>query len=88
MRVVLAAAAACIALAACGDDSSPDLGDIERDLAEQVGEHTATPDVSVACPDDAAEGDTCDVTAPGGVRARVKIVRLEDGDVEGEVVQP
>jgi hypothetical protein len=87
---VLAAAGACLALAACGDDSdsSPDSEKVESGLAGDVEEATGTRDVTVACPDDVAEGDVCDVTAAGGIRAQVKVTRLEGDEVEGEVVPP
>jgi hypothetical protein len=88
VRYALAAAGACLALAACGDDSKPDPAEVARELGQQVAEQTGTPDVRVNCPDDVAVGDLCDVAAAGGVRAKVKVVQLEDSDVKGELVQP
>jgi hypothetical protein len=82
--VVIAAAAA---LVGCGDDSAPDLGVIERDLAAGVEEDTGTRDVTVECPEDLEEGDVCQVTAAGGVRAEVRVTGL-DGEAEGTLVQP
>ena len=83
-----AAAAACLALAACGGDSAPDVEEVESGLARVVEDTTGTRDVAVTCPDDVAEGDVCDVTAPGGVRAQVRVTRVDGSDVDGEVVQP
>ncbi len=74
-------------LAGCGDDSDADIATIERDLAAGVEEDTGTRDVTVDCPDDVGEGDVCDVTAAGGVKAQVRVTQL-DGDAEGTVVQP
>ena len=89
MRSVLAATGACLALVACGDDDSgPSLEEIEKGLARDVQETTGTRDVTVSCPDDVAEGDICDITAAGGVRAQVRVTRLDGEDADGEVVQP
>ena len=72
-----------------GDDDQPDVAAVERDLARGVEEQTGTRDVTVDCPDDVAESDVCAVSAAGGVRAQVRVTRLtDDGDVEGELVQP
>jgi hypothetical protein len=79
--------AVALALTACGDDSGPDVSKIERDLAAGVEADTGTRDVAVECPDDVAEGDACDVTAAGGVKAQVRVTRLDD-EAEGELVQP
>ena len=77
-----------LAFAACGDDDSePDVATIERDLAAGVEQDTGTRDVSVDCPEDVGEGDVCQVTAAGGVKAQVRVTRLDD-QAEGEVVQP
>ena len=72
-----------LALGGCGggdEPQEPSGGELERDLARQVEERTGTEDVTVDCPDGAGEGDVCDVTAPGGVRAKVT--------VDGEPVTP
>ena len=45
---------------------------IESDLAAGVEQDTGTRDVTVECPDDVGEGDTCQVTAAGGVKAQVQ----------------
>jgi hypothetical protein len=77
-----------VAFAACGDDDSgPDVGAIERDLAVGVEQDTGTNDVSVDCPEDVGEGDVCQVTAAGGVHAQIRVTQLDD-QVEGELVQP
>jgi hypothetical protein len=82
------ATAAAIALIGCGDEeSTPETDQIVRALEHDVQQQTGTQDVLVACGEDVGEGDLCDVTAAGGVKAKVKITRLEDGEVEG-VVQP
>jgi hypothetical protein len=65
----------------------PDVGVIERDLAAGVEEDTGTRDVTVECPEDVGEGDVCQVTAAGGVKAEVRVTGL-DGDAEGTLVQP
>jgi hypothetical protein len=87
---VLAAAGACLALAACGNgsESGLDVEKIEGDLAQDVEDATGTRDVTVTCSADVVEGDLCDVTAAGGVRAQVRVTRLDDGEVDGEVVPP
>ena len=82
--VVIAAA---IAVVGCGDDPEVDVGGIERDLAAGVEEDTGTRGVTVDCPEGVEEGDVCQATAPGGVKAEVRVTRL-DGEAEGTVVQP
>jgi hypothetical protein len=85
----LVVAVGAVALVGCGDDeAAPDTAQVEGDLARIVQEQTGTRDVRVSCPGDVGEGDLCDVSAPGGLQAQVKVTRLEDGGVEGEVVQP
>ena len=79
--------AVALAFAACGDDPGPDVGAVERGLAAGVEEDTGTRDVTVDCPEDVGEGDVCQVTAAGGVKAQVRVTRL-DGQAEGELVQP
>jgi len=81
-------AVAAAALAACGDDAETDAGRAEGELAGIVEQQTGTEDVVVSCPDDVGEGDVCDVAAPGGVRAQVRVTRLDEDGVEGQVVQP
>jgi hypothetical protein len=77
-----------LAFAACGDDNNePDVATVERDLAAGVEQDTGTRDVNVDCPEDVGEGDVCQVTAAGGVKAQVRVTRLDD-TAEGEVVQP
>ena len=76
------------ALAACGDDAETDVARTEEELVRIVEQQTGTEEVAVSCPDDVGEGDVCDVTAPGGVRAQVRVTRLDDDGVEGQVVQP
>jgi hypothetical protein len=76
------------ALAACGDDAETDVARAEGELAGIVEQQTGTEDVVVSCPDDVGEGDVCDVAAPGGVRAQVRVTRLDEDAVEGQVVQP
>ena len=79
--------AAAVAVLGCGDDSSVDVGGIERDLAAGVEEDTGTRDVTVDCPEDVDEGDVCQLSAPGGLKAEVRVTRL-DGEAEGTVEQP
>jgi hypothetical protein len=68
-------------LGACGGgDSASGTRELERDLTRTVEQQTGTRDVVVDCPDDAEGGDVCDVTAPGGVRAKVT--------ADGKIVQP
>jgi hypothetical protein len=76
------------ALAGCGDDSTEDPADIARELERDVQDQTGTEDVRVLCDEDVGEGDLCEVRAAGGLRAQVRITRLEDSEVDGEVVQP
>jgi hypothetical protein len=78
-----------LALAGCGDDDArPDYDEIVSKLADDVQEQTGTRQVVVLCQGNLAEGELCDVRAPGGLKAKVRITRLDDGDVDGEVVQP
>lgn len=91
-RYFLVAAAACLALAGCGEETL-DTGQIEDEIAPSIEEQTGTRDVSVECPDDieAEEGGEfdCDVTARGGVEAAVTVTQEDDeGNVRWEVVQP
>jgi hypothetical protein len=79
--------AAALALAACGDESKPDVGKITDDLAHDVQAETGTRDVHVVCPDDVSEGDVCDMTAAGGLKAKIRVTQI-DGDAKGEIVQP
>ena len=79
---------AALALAGCGEDGATDVDDVTQQLVRDVERQTGTQDVLVECDDDVSEGDLCDVTAAGGLKAQVKITKLDDGDVEGEVVQP
>lgn len=83
----LVAVAATVAVIGCGDDSAEDVGGIERDLAAGAEEDTGTRDVTVDCPEDVEEGDVCQLTAPGGLKAEVRVTRL-DGEAEGTVEQP
>ena len=77
-----------VALAACGDDAETDVARTEGELARIVEQQTGTEEVVVSCPEDVGEGDVCDVAAPGGVQAQVRVTRLDDDAVEGQVVQP
>lgn len=91
MRYILVIAVA-LSLAACGE-ATLDTGNIEDEIAPQVADQTGTKDVELSCPDDveAKKGDEfeCDVTAAGGVEAKVKVVQENDeGDVNWELVQP
>jgi hypothetical protein len=79
--------AAALVLSACGDEPKPDIGKITDDLARDVQEQTGTQDVRVACPDDVSEGDLCDVTAAGGLKAKIRITEIDDG-AKGQIVQP
>jgi hypothetical protein len=81
---------AAIALGACGDESAPkpEPDVVEEQLAQEVEDETGTKGVVIDCPDDPEEGDLCDVGAAGGVRAKVRITRLEGAVVDGTVVQP
>ena len=76
------------ALGACGDDAETDVARTEEELVRIVEQQTGTDEVAVSCPSDVGEGDVCDVTAPGGVQAQVRVTRLDGDAVEGEVVQP
>ena len=77
------------ALAGCGDDAAPpDTARLEGDLARIVQQQTGTRDARVSCSGDVGEGDLCDVSAPGGLQAQIRVTQLEDDDVQGEVVQP
>ena len=77
-----------VALAGCGGEpeSAPD--DLEEQLASEIQQETGTQGVTVSCPDDPEENDFCDLTASGGLKAQVRITRIDDAEVDGEVVQP
>ena len=77
-----------LALAGCGSESDPEPDNLEEQLASEIQEETGTQRVAVRCPDDPEEGDLCDLTASGGLKAKVRITRIDDADVDGEVVQP
>ena len=80
---------AAIALIGCGDEPAPEPDNLEAQLADEVQEETGTPGVIlVDCPEDPEVGDRCDVLAGAGLKAKVRITRLEDAEVDGEVVQP
>jgi hypothetical protein len=76
-----------VLLAGCGDDSAPDVAEVEQDLARVVQERTGTQGARVECPEDVGEGDSCDVIAPGGVRASIKVTRLGD-EADGDLLLP
>ena len=87
--VVLAAAAL---LGGCGEDTL-DTSQIEEEITPAIEEQTGTREVGVDCPDDieAEEGADfeCDLTAQGGVEAKVKVTQEDDeGNVRWEVVRP
>jgi len=91
-RYLAVAAAVSLALAACGE-STLEASDIEEDITPQVEEQTGTHEVVVDCPDDieAEEGGTfeCDLTAEGGIEAKVEITQEDDdGNVRWRVVRP
>jgi hypothetical protein len=79
---------AALALAACGEDDGSDLTEVTKALERDVQEQTGTGDVRVVCPEEVSEGDVCEVRAPGGLQAQVRITRLDGDDVDGEIVQP
>jgi hypothetical protein len=66
----------------------PDVAAVERELARDVEVQTGTERVSVECADDVGEGDVCAVSAAGGVKAEVRVTRLDGDEADGEVVQP
>ena len=84
--------AACLALSACGEDKL-DTANIEDEIAPRLAEDYGTKDAEVSCPDDvsAEEGGAfnCDVTAPGGVEAKVRVTQQDDdGNVTWEPLAP
>jgi hypothetical protein len=85
-RYLLVAVA--LALTACGGDDKPDIQEIEGQLDRIVQEQTGTQDLTVSCADEVSEGDVCDVTAPGGLQAEIRVTRLDGESVEGELVRP
>jgi hypothetical protein len=76
------------ALAGCGHADQPDTDAVTNALARDVAQQTGTPNVNVVCRDGVSEGDLCDVSAEGGLKAKVRIASIDGDDVEGEVVQP
>ncbi len=92
MVAATAALAAALALAARGE-STIDAGEIEQEITPKGEEQTGTRDVAIACPDDveAEEGGEfdCDLTAPGGIEAKVEVTQTDDdGNVRWRVVRP
>ena len=76
-----------VALAGCGDGAgAPE--DLEDQLATEIQQKTGTKGVAVTCPDEPEEGDLCDLTASGGLTAKVRITRIDGSEADGEVVQP
>ena len=91
-RYLLVAAAAALALPACGE-SMLDVDEVESEITPQVEEQTGTRDVAVECPDDieAEEGGEfeCDLSAEGGIEAKVEVTQEDDdGNVRWRVVRP
>ncbi len=91
-RYFVVAVAASVALAGCGE-STLDADEIEDEITPQVEEQTATRDVAIDCPDDveAEEGGEfdCDLTAEGGIEAKVAVTQTDDeGNVTWRVVRP
>ncbi len=91
-RYLLVAVAAALALAACGE-STLDADQIEEEITPQVEEQTGTRDVAIDCPDDveAEEGGVfeCDLTAEGGIEAKVEVTQEDDeGNVRWRVLRP
>ena len=79
--------AVALALPACGDDE-PAVQAIEGQLVRIVQDQTGTQELTVDCADDVSEGDVCDVSAPGGLQAQVRVTQLDGESVEGELVTP
>lgn len=81
----------CIALlAGCGGGDEIDADKTEEEIAAGVEKATATEDVKIDCPDDVERktGDVfeCDLTAAGGVKAKVKVTQVDDdGKIRWEV---
>ena len=83
---------ALLLVAGCGD-STIDADKLEGEIAPGVEEQTGTRDVEVSCPDDieAEEGGEfeCDLTAEGGIEAKVAVTQEDDdGNVRWRVVRP
>jgi len=86
----LVAAVCVLAPAGCGGGGEIDSGETEAEIAAGVEEATATKDVEIDCPDDVKqEKDVvfeCDLSAAGGVKAKVKVTQLDDdGKIHWEV---
>lgn len=77
-------------LPGCGGGDELDASKVEREIAAGVEERTATEDVQIRCPqgierkkDEAFE---CDLTAAGGLQAKVKVTQVDDeGNLEWDV---
>lgn len=91
-RYFLVAVAAAALLGGCGEETL-DTGQIEEEITPAIEEQTGTREVAVECPDDieAEQGADfeCDLTAQGGIEAKVKVTQEDDeGNVHWEVVRP
>ena len=80
-------------LGACGGGGGLDTDELEREIAPEVERKTGTEDVKVDCPDDVdekkGEDFQCDLSAAGGVKAKVDVKQVDDdGNVAWEVVRP
>ena len=88
----LGAAASAATVAACGGgDGTIDAPKREREIAADIERRTATKDVTVTCPDHVEEEKGgvfhCDLTATGGLKAKVKVTQMDDdGKIRWEVV--
>jgi Domain of unknown function (DUF4333) len=83
-------ALALVALAGCGGDAKIDASKTEDEIAKGVEEATATEDVKIDCPDDVERKKNdvfeCDLSAAGGVKAKVKVTQVDDaGKIHWEV---
>ena len=86
--------AAILPLSACGGDETLDVGKVEDEVAPEIERQTGTRDVAIDCPDEDIELEEgaafeCDVSAEGGIEAKVKVTQEDDeGNVRWQVVRP
>lgn len=81
---------AVLLLGGCGGSSELDASKAEREIAAGVEERTATEGVQIDCPDGVERKKDavfeCELTAEGGLQAKVKVTQVDDeGNLRWEV---
>jgi hypothetical protein len=81
MRRARYLAVTAVLIAGCGE-STLDTAELESEIVAGIEKQTATRDAKADCPDDVElkkdDVFTCEVTAPGGVKAPVEVTQTDD----------